>query len=85
MNKQQHIFIWIGIAVLTYMAIIFESKFIWVISAITLIGESVLLCKSKKLSTINVMMLILAIIVFVVIFFYSSQPTIYPSLARPIR
>ena len=71
MNKQQHIFIWIGIALLVFMAIVFRSNVLWVISSIALIAESVLLCKGKKLSAIDLMMLVLAIVVFVVIFLAS--------------
>ena len=74
MNKQQHIFIWIGIALLTFMATVFESKLIWVIAAIALIGESVFLCKSKKLSTAQWILLILAIVVFIIALLYSLPP-----------
>ena len=66
MNKQQHIFIWIGIALLTFMAITFDSKLIWVIAAIALIGESVFLCRSKELSTAHWILLILAIVIFLI-------------------
>ena len=73
MNKQQHMFIWIGIALLIFVAVVFESKFIWVISAIALIGESVLVCKSKEPSTGHWILLLLAILFFVFVLL-SSLP-----------
>ena len=89
MNKQQHIFIWIGIALLTFMAVVFESKFIWVISAIALMSESVFVCKSKKLSTAQYILLLLAIIVFVLVFLLSlprsNKLSLRPSPNRRMR
>ena len=64
MNKQQHVFVWTGIALITFMAIVFESKLIWVIAAIALTAESVYLCKGKELSSRKLVLLVLAIIIF---------------------
>ena len=66
MNKQQHIFIWIGISLLTFMAIAFDSKLVWVVAAIALIGECVFICKSKQLSTAHWILLISAIVMFLI-------------------
>ena len=71
MNKQQHIFIWIGIALLVFMAIVFESNVLWVISSIALIGELVFICKGNKLYAWHWVLLFLAIVVFIIVFLFS--------------
>ena len=68
MNKKQHFFIWVGIALLTIMAITLESKLTWLVAAMLLIAESVYLCKDAKFSDREVFFLILAILVFFILF-----------------
>ncbi len=87
MNKQQHIFVWIGIALLVFMAIVFGSKLIWVVAVVTLIGESVFICKSNKLSKGQWALLILAIVVFLIALVSSLPPKYEPAtgLAPPLE
>ena len=77
MNKAQHIFIWVGIGLLTFMAISFDSTLTWLIAALALIAESIYLC--KNLSGKKIVLLILAILIFVIIFI-NSLP--HPKILR---
>jgi len=84
MNRPQHIFIWIGIILLMLIAIKFESKPIWLIPAIGLIGECVYLCKDIVLPKGNIIesikamplrfwILLFCIIIFIIIFLIATQ------------
>ncbi len=73
MNKQQHFFIWTGIALITFMAILLASTLFWLIAALALIGECVWLCKDKSLSDNKRILLFLSILVFVILFICSSD------------
>lgn len=74
MNKKQHFFVWIGIALITFMAIIFDSKLMWLVAAIGLITESIYICKDEHLSFWDrkVTLLWLSILLFLILFINSS-------------
>ena len=67
MNKKQHVFIWVGITLMTFIAILLDSSAFWLVAAMALIGESVLLCKNE-LSRWKLVLLCLVIVCFVVLF-----------------
>ena len=73
MNKFQHIFIYLGIALLTFMAIALDSTLFWLVAAIGLIAESVWLCKDKSLSDNKFFLLFLSILFFIILFIYSPK------------
>lgn len=74
MNKKQHSFIWIGIALVTFMAIMFDSKLMWLVAAIALIAESIYICKDETLSLWEGkgVFLWLGILLFLILFIKSS-------------
>lgn len=73
MNKTQHFFIYTGIALITFMAIMLDSTLLWLAAAVALIGESVYLCKDKPLSDNKLILLFLSILIFAILFIYSSD------------
>ncbi len=73
MNKRQHFFIWAGIALITFMAILLASTLFWLIAALTLIGESIWLCKDESLSDNKRFLLFIAIVIFAILFINSKD------------
>ena len=79
MNKLQHFFIWVGIALIAFMAIALDNPLFWLVAAVVLIGEIILLCNNKlsyhdfdipdlvKL-IFKLLLLCLAIVGFVILF-----------------
>lgn len=81
MNTQQHILIYVGITLITFMAIVTDSTLFWLVAAVALIGESVWLCKNSSKASVQLwdvnfrvlFLLFLSIIVFVVLFLCSGE------------
>ena len=73
MNTVQHIFICIGIAIITFMAIILDSSLFWLVATVFLIGEAVLLCKNNSTDTGKLLVLLLSVFVFVFLFLCSNE------------
>ena len=81
MNTTQHIFICIGIAIITLMAITLGSTLFWLVAAIALISESVMICKNSSKASVQlwdldfrvIFLLFLSIFVFVILFLYSNE------------
>lgn len=74
MNTKQHILIYIGILLITFMAIALDSTLFWLVAAVALISESVLLCKDNKpLSGRKIFLLCLSIFIFVILFLSSDE------------
>jgi membrane protein implicated in regulation of membrane protease activity len=72
MNATQHIFICIGVVIITIMAITMDSTLLWLVAAVFLIGESVLLCKNNSTDAGKLLVLLLSIFVFVFLFLFSN-------------
>lgn len=73
MNTAQHFFIYIGILLITFMAIVLDSTLFWLVAIVSLISESVWICKNKSLDFRVIFLLFLSIIVFVVLFLSSNE------------
>lgn len=73
MNIAQHFFIYIGVILITFMAIMLDSTLLWLVAAISLIGESIWICKNKSLDFRIIFLLFLFIIVFVILFLNSYE------------
>ncbi len=73
MNTKQHLFIYIGIMLITFMAIMLDSTFFWLVAAVALISESVWQCKYEPLSYKKLTILCLSILIFIILFIYSDE------------
>jgi len=74
MNTKQHILIYVGITLITFMAIVTDSTLFWLVAAVALIGESVWLCKGDRpLSGRKIVLLCLSIFIFVILFLRSDE------------
>jgi len=74
MNTKQHILIYVGITLITFMAIVTDSNLFWLVAAVALIGESIWLCKSDRpLSVREKSLLCLSIFVFVILVLCSGE------------
>lgn len=74
MNTKQHILIYVGITLITFMAIVTDSTLFWLVAAVALIGESVWLCQDDRpLTQLKITLLALSIFVFVILFLCSGK------------
>ena len=74
MNTKQHILIYVGITLITFMAIVTDSTLFWLVAAVALIGESVWLCKGDRpLSGRKIVLLCLSIFIFVILSFLEKD------------
>ncbi len=68
MNNIQHGFVWVGICLITFMAVALDNTLFWLVAAVALISECVLLCKNEKLDDKKWALLVIVIICFVLLF-----------------
>ena len=75
MNKLQHFFVWVGIALIAFMAIALDNPLFWLVAAVVLFGEIILLCNNKLSyhdydipDLVKLLLLCLAIVGFVILF-----------------
>ena len=73
MNIKQHFFIYVGIMLITFMAIMIDSTLLWLVAAMVLISESVWLCKNKSIESRELFFLCLSIVIFVILFISSHE------------